>query len=149
MKTKDFTVGKSAFVIFFNWRSRISTNYVFEVTVTSVGSKYVVVDTNGQLLPLKYTKGNKKDVFLSSVIEGGRIGKNHMLFPDEYAAGEFLKYLDLRNWFCRYVNWSSAGEFGTDGMSYTQLKAIEKILKDPQFAETVLGYEEFLEAMAG
>ena len=149
MRMKDFIVGKTAYVVCFDWRSRAVTNYVYEVTVKSVGSKYVMVDTEGLLLPTKYIKGNKKDEFLSSVVENNRISKNHMLLPNENAAHNFLEYLELRNWFCRYVNWSPAGEYGVDGMSYTQLKAIEKIVKDPNYAKTVLDYEDFVEAMAG
>jgi hypothetical protein len=147
MRMKDFIVGKTAYVVCFDWRSRAVTNYVYEVTVKSVGSKYVMVDTEGLLLPTKYIKGDKKDKFLSSVVENNRISKNHMLLPNENAAHNFLEYLELRNWFCRYVNWSPAGEFGVDRMSFEQLRLIEKILKDSSFARNIMDYEDFCEAL--
>lgn len=147
MKLKDFKVGSKAYVLYFNWRSRFVQNNVFEVSVLSVGSKYVTVDTEGSLLPAKYAKGDKKDIFLSAVIDSDRISKDHMLLPNEQALEECLKYLELRNWFCRYVNWSPAGEFGVDGMSNEQLRLIEKILKDPSFAKDVMDYEDFCEAL--
>ena len=149
MKLKDFVVGSTAYVVCFNWHSRLLTEYVYEVTVTSVGSKYVTVDADGLLLPSKYLKNGKKDVFLSSVVDGNRISKEHMLLPNQEKAQEFLEYLNLRNWLRRYVNWSSAGEYGVDGMSYEQLRAIEKIVKDPTFAKHVMDYEDFVEALAG
>lgn len=147
MKLKDFVVGSTAYVVCFNWHSRLLTEYVYEVTVTSVGSKYVTVDADGLLLPSKYLKNGKKDVFLSSVVDGNRISKEHMLLPNQEKAQEFLEYLNLRNWFCRYVNWSPAGEFGVDGMSFEQLRLIEKILKDPSFAKNIMDYEDFCEAL--
>lgn len=147
MKLKDFVVGSKAYIVCFNWRSRLLTEFIYEVTVTSVGSKYVQVDTEELLLPAKYTKGEKKDIFLSSVTNDNRVSKDHMLLPNESSLQEFLDYLNLRNWFCRYVNWSPAGEFGVDGMSFEQLRLIEKILKDPSFAKNIMDYEDFCEAL--
>ena len=149
MRLKDFIVGDSAYLIYFDRNRKTPPSYVFEVLVSSVGSKYVNIEDDGRLIPLKYTKADKKDRYLSSVGSDNSISNKYMLFPNEEEANTFLDFIKLRNWFALCLNWSPFGTYAVDGMSFNQLKAIELIIKHPDIADAILELDEITEAIAG
>lgn len=123
---KDFSVGQMAYMLVANRQGNYLDESI-ECAVTKIGRKYITVDYRGWAVQFGKPDYSDTACYLDERTE---IGHHRRLFPSKKAAEEYLEWESLCQWVREAVNRNRL-----DAYSLDQLRAVKRILDDPDYKE--------------
>lgn len=124
MNIKDFKVGQTAYLMNFHDRQlNENTTTIDEVSVVSVGKKYVKAKYQNNCEKSFYQRDENDDYLVEKVM----CGNENYLFLSLTAADEYKERKELSRWISNKTQYMRGTQY-----SIEQLREIKRILENPK-----------------
>ena len=123
---KDFSVGQTAYMLVANRQGQYVEEPI-ECSVIKIGRKYVTVNYGSWSIQFGKPDFSDTAYYLDERTE---IWHHRRLFPSKKATEEYLEWESLCQWVREAVNRNRL-----DAYSLDQLRAVKRILDDPDYEE--------------